>query len=76
MIGMLGTGNLELVEGVRRYSLSVYSLIVNHCLRSRRRVRPRYNSVCCLGMFKVRAKNLRQDTANLKNLSLCNQKYR
>ena len=35
-----GTWNWEFVEWVGRYSLCVYSLIVNLCLRGRRCVRP------------------------------------
>ena len=37
---------------------------------------PRYDSAFHLGLFDVRAKHFRQDAANLKNLSLCNQKHR
>ena len=37
---------------------------------------PRYDSAFHLGMFDVRAKHFRQDTVNLKNLTLCNPKNR
>ena len=37
---------------------------------------PRYDSSFPLGMSDVRAKHFRQDAANSKNLTLCNQKYR
>jgi len=37
---------------------------------------PRYDSAFHLAMSEVRAKHFRQDTANSKNLTLCNQKHR
>ncbi len=37
---------------------------------------PRYDSAFHLAMSEVRAKHFRQDAANAKNLTLCNQKYR
>ena len=37
---------------------------------------PRYDSAFYLAMFEVRAKHFCQDTANSKNLTLCNQKHR
>ena len=36
---------------------------------------PRYDSTCYLALSEVRAKHFRQDAANSKNLTLCNQKH-